>query len=74
MREIMAEVSKGLGFAPNAPGGDSTMEGMADITGMEGIAGPGGEPGPLPAPETIEMLGGEVPVEEGILDLSDDEK
>ena len=56
IREIMAEVGKGLGFAPDAPDDDGlpTEE-------------PGGEPGPLPATRPTE-------IEEGILDLSDDEK
>ena len=62
VKEIMAEVGKGLGFMP-APAGASEAE---EAAGAEGsFASP---------PETVEMMGTNVEVEEGILDLSDDDK
>ena len=63
VKEILAEVGKGIGFKP---------EGADDDDGLP-TEEPDGVPGPVPALEDAGMRGEEA-VEEGILDLSDDEK
>ena len=60
IKEIMAEVAKGIGFhSVSEPAGDPD----APDSGEEGAV-----------PDTVEMLDGPVEIEEGILDLSDDDK
>ena len=60
IKEIMAEVAKGIGFhSVTEPTGDPD----APDSGEEGAV-----------PDTVEMLDGPVEIEEGILDLSDDDK
>ena len=60
IKEIMAEVAKGIGFhSVSEPAGDPD----APDSGEEGTV-----------PDTVEMLDGPVEIEEGILDLSDDER
>ena len=60
IKEIMAEVAKGIGFhSVSEPAGDPD----APDSGEEGTV-----------PDTVEMLDGPVEIEEGILDLSDDDK
>lgn len=59
VKEIMAEVGKGLAFAPADDGGPSS----ADDDGPEALSD-----------GTVEMMGADVTVEEGILELSDDER
>lgn len=60
IREIMAEVARGIGFHPQPnPGGDPD----ASDAGTEGAASP-----------EVDMLDGPMEIEEGILDLSDDDK
>ena len=63
VKEILAEVGRGIGFKP---------EGAEDDDGLPADE-PDGVPGPMPALEDAEVPGEEA-VEEGILDLSDDEK
>lgn len=58
IKEIMAEVAKGIGFL--APAGEGDPDGTA-----------GEEGGPA---ATVDMLDGPMEIEEGILDLSDDDK
>ncbi len=58
VKEIMAEVAKGIGFQPPA-------ESAGDPDAPD--AGEG-------APATVDMLDGPMEIEEGILDLSDDDK
>ena len=60
IKEIMAEEAKGTGFhSVSEPAGDPD----APDSGEEGAV-----------PDTVEMLDGPVEIEEGILDLSDDDK
>lgn len=60
IREIMAEVARGIGFQPQPnPGEDPD----APDAGAEGAVSP-----------EVDMLDGPMEIEEGILDLSDDDK
>ena len=60
IREIMAEVARGIGFQPQPnPGEDPD----APDAGAEGAV-----------PPEVDMLDGPMEIEEGILDLSDDDK
>ena len=60
IREIMAEVARGIGFQPQPnPGGDPDAPEAAE----EGAAS-----------LEVDMLDGPMEIEEGILDLSDDDK
>ena len=59
IKEIMAEVAKGIGFL--APSGEGDLDG-SDVGEEDGTAA------------TVDMLDGPMEIEEGILDLSDDDK
>ena len=60
IREIMAEVARGIGFQPQPnPGGDPDAPEAAE----EGAAS-----------LEVDMLDGPMEIEEGILDLSDDDR
>ena len=60
IREIMAEVARGIGFQPQPSLGEDPN---APDAGAEGAV-----------PPEVDMLDGPMEIEEGILDLSDDDK
>ena len=60
IREIMAEVARGIGFHPQP---DLDGDPDAPDAGAEGVT-----------PPEVDMLDGPLEIEEGILDLSDDDK